>query len=161
MAGPKRQHFVPRAFLQRFGCEGKVAMRRRGQGRLIITSAWNEAVESGFYTTDGVDGGKSTELEAALADVDGAATMPSPRLSMPPRCPPRVHRAARYSPSTWRSRWQLVGELPGRSDHEVVLHGDLNRGGQAPDHGLGEATRPEAAALSDAAWLRVSAVTQT
>ncbi|MFI5593016.1 DUF4238 domain-containing protein [Amycolatopsis sp. NPDC051758] len=73
MSGPKRHHFVPRAFLQRFGCDGRVSVRRRGRGRLITARALNVAVESSFYTTQTPEGGKSTEIEALLAEVDGPA----------------------------------------------------------------------------------------
>lgn len=73
MSAPKRHHFVPRAFLQRFGCDGKVSVRRRGRGRLFTSSALNVAVESGFYTTQTPDGGKSTAIETLLAGLDGPA----------------------------------------------------------------------------------------
>jgi hypothetical protein len=73
MSGPKRHHFVPRAFLQRFGHDRKVSVRRRGEERLITTNAANVAVQSGFYTILAPDGQRSTEIEAALANLDGPA----------------------------------------------------------------------------------------
>ncbi|SDZ32099.1 Protein of unknown function [Amycolatopsis xylanica] len=94
MAGPKRHHFVPRAFLERFGCDGKVAVRWRTRSKLVVTSALNVAVESGFYTTETPDGGHSTEVEEWLAGIDGPADA-AIKAVIEGEAPPRVGSAER------------------------------------------------------------------
>jgi hypothetical protein len=69
----KRHHFVPRAYLERFGREGRVAVRWRGHSKPVVAGAHNVAVEGGFYETVDAKGQKSVEAEEALAVVDGQA----------------------------------------------------------------------------------------
>lgn len=73
MSPAKRHHFVPRAYLERFGRDGRVAVRRRGERKLIVAGAHNVAVEAGLYETEMPDGSRSVEVEDWLADIDGAA----------------------------------------------------------------------------------------
>jgi hypothetical protein len=73
MSRAKRHHFVPRAYLERFGRDDRVAVRWRVAGRVIVTRTLNVAVESGFYTTEASDGSTSVVLEERLADIDGEA----------------------------------------------------------------------------------------
>lgn len=73
MAKAKRHHFVPKAFLERFGRDRLVAMRWRGSSEVIPTGVINVAVESGLYTTEGDGGNSSTHVEDALAGFDGRA----------------------------------------------------------------------------------------
>lgn len=68
----KRHHQVPRAYLNRFGDDETVRVRRR-DGRFYETSTVNVAVESGFYDVPDSQGGASSEVEQRLAVVDGAA----------------------------------------------------------------------------------------
>ncbi|MFF2080579.1 DUF4238 domain-containing protein [Kitasatospora sp. NPDC058162] len=72
MSSPKRHHFVPRAYLARFGDGTQVRVRRRGGRAPYLTNPINVAVQSGFYTTTDVDGVTSTAVEDALAGLDGA-----------------------------------------------------------------------------------------
>ena len=72
MSRPKRHHYVPRAYLARFGQAGKVAVRRRGSAGLIVTNPVNVALETGFYETTDSAGNTSVAIEEWLSDeVDG------------------------------------------------------------------------------------------
>lgn len=73
MAKPKRHHFVPRAYLERFGRDDRVAVRWRDRPGTVVTGTQNVAVEGGFYTTEELDGSKSVIVEEGLADIDGEA----------------------------------------------------------------------------------------
>jgi hypothetical protein len=44
MSKPKRHHFVPRAYIQRFSHEGRILVRWRGRPGLIEVGAQNIAV---------------------------------------------------------------------------------------------------------------------
>lgn len=70
MSKPKRHHFVPRAYLERFGRESRLLVKRRDATRLFVANATNVALECGFYATEKSDGITSTEVEERLADVD-------------------------------------------------------------------------------------------
>lgn len=72
MSVPRRHHFVPRAYLERFGHDGRVLVRRRDKPRPFTTSVANVAVETGFYDSQTADGQWSVALERLLAGVDGA-----------------------------------------------------------------------------------------
>jgi hypothetical protein len=69
----KRHHFVPRAYLERFGREGRVAVRWRGHSKPVVAGVHNVAVEGGFYETVDAKGQESVAAEEALAVVDGQA----------------------------------------------------------------------------------------
>lgn len=71
MIGAKRHHYVPRNYLERFAQRDQVFVRRR-DGATFTTNCINVAVESGFYDIEFLDGGKSKEVEAILADIEGA-----------------------------------------------------------------------------------------
>jgi hypothetical protein len=75
MAKAKRHHFVPRAYLERFGRDDRVAVRWRDRPGIVVTRTLNVAVESGFYTTEALDGSGSVIIEEGLADIDGEAHM--------------------------------------------------------------------------------------
>jgi hypothetical protein len=66
-SGPKRHHFVPRAFLECFGEAERVALRWR-TGRDLIRNVKNVAVESGFYEFTSIEGEKSLRFEIGLSD---------------------------------------------------------------------------------------------
>jgi Protein of unknown function (DUF4238) len=70
---PKRHHYVPRAYLARFGRDDRVAIRWRGQQQVIVTATRNVAVESGLYTDKFGDGSTSVQTEEHLAVTDGHA----------------------------------------------------------------------------------------
>lgn len=68
-SSPKRHHYVPRAYLERWSQEGRVAVRPRiGEG--FWSNAINVAVQTGFYTLTGDDGRPTTALEEWLARAD-------------------------------------------------------------------------------------------
>jgi hypothetical protein len=69
---PKRQHQVSRGYLNRFGTDESVLVRRR-DGKVFETSTLNVAVESGFYDLPDGRGGKSSAVELMLANLDGIA----------------------------------------------------------------------------------------
>lgn len=69
---PKRQHQLPRGYLNRFGIDDSVVVRRR-DGRVFESSTLNVAVESGFYDLPDGLGGKSSAVENMLADLDSQA----------------------------------------------------------------------------------------
>lgn len=73
MAEPKRHHYVPKMYLDRFAeSEGLLVVRRR-DGGTFTTGANNIAVESGFYDLDLEGGVVSKEVEHVLSDVEGSA----------------------------------------------------------------------------------------
>ena len=75
MARAKRHHYVPAAYLARFGEDDSVLVRRRGAPQMYTTHVKNVAVESGFYEVVGVDGEPSDAIERALGDVVESAAL--------------------------------------------------------------------------------------
>lgn len=73
MSRAKRHHYVPAAYLARFGEGGSVLVRRRGRHDLYATSVRNVAVESGFYEVTDEDGKPTDALERTLAGLEGEA----------------------------------------------------------------------------------------
>jgi len=73
MPRPKRQHFVPKAYLERFARDGKVLVRRR-DGRTFEADPINVAVEAGMYDVP-TPTGTSSAIEEALAEVDDQAVL--------------------------------------------------------------------------------------
>lgn len=73
MGRQKRQHFVPKSYLERFAENNLVYVRRRDGGH-FETNPINVAVEGGFYdVVDDATGEKSSRVEETLAEIDGAA----------------------------------------------------------------------------------------
>ncbi|SCL35800.1 DUF4238 domain-containing protein [Micromonospora aurantiaca (nom. illeg.)] len=70
---PKRHHYVPQAYLARFGRDRQIAVRRRGRPGHYVTNVKNVALETNFYQTTKADGQTSVEVETWLAEVDGMA----------------------------------------------------------------------------------------
>jgi hypothetical protein len=70
VSGPKRHHYVPRVYLERFADDGILFVRWR-EGRTFTTGAANVAVETGFYDVELEDGSASKEIEEVLADFEG------------------------------------------------------------------------------------------
>ena len=73
MSRPKRHHFVPRAYLGRFGHDGRVLVRWRSKPEPMVVGVQNVAVECGFYEMEGPEGARSVAVEEALAGLEGAA----------------------------------------------------------------------------------------
>lgn len=73
MSKPKRHHFVPRAYLERFGRESRLLIMRRDSSKPFVANATNIALECGFYAIEKPDGAKSVEVEELLADIDTQA----------------------------------------------------------------------------------------
>lgn len=70
MTEPKRHHYVPRLFLERFAEDGLLFVRRR-DGITFATGAANVAVDTGFYDPRLDDGSTSKVVEHVLADIEG------------------------------------------------------------------------------------------
>jgi hypothetical protein len=93
MAGPKRHHFVPRFYLERFAAAGALYVRRR-DGHTFTTGAENIAVRTGFYDVTLPNGGISKDIEDWLSGLEGQAatamrnideTLAAPGLDNPDR----------------------------------------------------------------------------
>lgn len=70
VSGPKRHHYVPRNYLERFANGDQVFVRRR-DGSTFTANCINVAVESGFYDIELAGGAKSKQVEDVLADIEG------------------------------------------------------------------------------------------
>ncbi|XVU26460.1 DUF4238 domain-containing protein [Actinoplanes sp. CA-054009] len=70
---PKRHHYVPQAYLARFGRDRQIAVRRRDANGHYVANVKNVALETNFYQTTDADGQSSVEVESWLAEVDGIA----------------------------------------------------------------------------------------
>lgn len=70
VTAPKRHHYVPRLYLERFSDDGLLFVRWR-DGKAFSTGAANIAVETGFYDLERVDGSTSKLVEYVLSDVEG------------------------------------------------------------------------------------------
>jgi hypothetical protein len=64
---------VPRAYLARFGHNGRVLVRWRDKTGTIPMGVQNVAVECGFYEIEGPTGARSVAVEEALAGLEGDA----------------------------------------------------------------------------------------
>ncbi len=73
MSKPKRHHFVPRAYLDRFGRNSRLLVRRRDGTDPFVVNATKIAVECGLYEIETQDGAKSVDVERMLAEVDTRA----------------------------------------------------------------------------------------
>ena len=80
MSKPKRHHFVPRAYLERFGQDRRVLIRWRSKPDLIPVGVQNVAVECGFYEMDGLAGERSGGVEPVLVGAveEGAELLGAP-----------------------------------------------------------------------------------
>ena len=72
MSDAKRQHFVPKFYLERFGESGRVFVRRR-DGASFVSSCTRVAAECGFYDLDVGDGQTSKVVEEILGDLEAPA----------------------------------------------------------------------------------------
>lgn len=94
----KRQHFVPRSYLDRFAVGGNVLVRRR-DGAVFESDTINVAVEAGMYDVP-TPSGISTAIEDALAVVDGAAVNAMRAIDESAR-PPAAGSEQRYTLSVY------------------------------------------------------------
>lgn len=69
VARARAHHYVPQAYLRRWGSEGRVAVRRRGSAAPFVASTKRVAQETDLYTLD-ADGEPSDQLERDLARFD-------------------------------------------------------------------------------------------
>lgn len=73
LSGPKRQHFLPRFYLDGFCRDGLVAVFDREKNEVRLQQPVNTAVIGHFYTLEDAEGRRRFELEALLADYEGKA----------------------------------------------------------------------------------------
>jgi hypothetical protein len=73
LSGPKRQHFLPRFYLEGFCRDGLVAVFDREKNEVRLQQPVNTAVIGHFYTLEDAEGRRRFELEALLADYEGKA----------------------------------------------------------------------------------------
>lgn len=90
MAGPKRHHFVPRFYLERFAQAGALHVRRR-DGHTFTTQADNIAVRTGFYDVTLADGEISKDLEDWLSRLEGKAATAMRNIDQTLAAPPLNH----------------------------------------------------------------------
>jgi hypothetical protein len=88
MARAKRHHYVPAAYLARFGESDSVLVRRRGEDKLYTPHVKNVAVEGGFYEVLDAHGQPSDAVERALADLEGAALSALTEIDQREQLPP-------------------------------------------------------------------------
>jgi hypothetical protein len=74
LTGPKRQHFLPKFYLEGFCVNGMLAVYDRDSNEVRVQSPLNTAVIGHFYTFTDSEGQKRYELEQMLAKVEGKAS---------------------------------------------------------------------------------------
>jgi hypothetical protein len=74
LAGPKRQHYLPRFYLEGFTKDGFVAVYDRVSNEVRLQKPENTGVIGHFYTMEDDEGRKRFELEQMLSDVEGKAS---------------------------------------------------------------------------------------
>ncbi|KJK55379.1 DUF4238 domain-containing protein [Saccharothrix sp. ST-888] len=70
MSDPKLHHYVPQAYLARFGANNQVKVRRRPPGTTHLSHVKNVAAETGLYTLTDEDGNASLIVEKRLSDLE-------------------------------------------------------------------------------------------
>lgn len=73
LTGPKRQHFLPRFYLDGFAREGLVAVYDREKNEVRLQQPVNTAVVGHFYTMEDEQGRKRFEIEQLLSEYEGKA----------------------------------------------------------------------------------------
>ena len=74
LTGPKRQHFLPRFYLEGFTKDGKVAVFDRDKNEVRTQQPVNTGVIGHFYTMEDADGHQRFELEQMLSEFEGKAS---------------------------------------------------------------------------------------
>jgi hypothetical protein len=90
MPRAKRHHYVPAAYLARFGDDEYVRVRRRGQPTMYTPHVRNVAVESGFYEIVDANGEPSDALEQELSGLEGDAISALNEIEQQTELPPSV-----------------------------------------------------------------------
>jgi hypothetical protein len=73
LTGPKRQHFLPRFYLEGFTKDGRLAVYDRETNQVRVQQPVNTGVIGHFYTLEDEDGRKRYELEHVLSEIEGKA----------------------------------------------------------------------------------------
>jgi len=73
LSGPKRQHFLPRFYLDGFADDGKVAVYDREANEVRVQQPINTGVIGHFYTMVDEQGRKRYELEQLFSEYEGKA----------------------------------------------------------------------------------------
>jgi len=73
LTGPKRQHFLPRFYLENFSTNGLVAVYDRANDEVRLQQPVNTGVIGHFYTMEDAEGRKRFELEQLLSEYEGKA----------------------------------------------------------------------------------------
>jgi Protein of unknown function (DUF4238) len=100
MACAKRHHYVPAAYLARFGESEYVLVPRSNEPKMYETNVKKAAVESGFYEILDVDGQPSDASARELSSLESAALSPLTKVEQNERLPP-VGSAARSTLATF------------------------------------------------------------
>ncbi len=74
LSGPKRQHFLPRFYLEGFTNNGKLAVYDRETNRVRVQQPINTGVIGHFYTLEDAEGRKRYELEQMLSEYEANAS---------------------------------------------------------------------------------------
>lgn len=74
LSGPKRQHFLPKFYIEGFTKNGVVAVFDRDSNEVRVQSPQNTGVIGHFYTMEDADGRKRFELEQLLSEYEGKAS---------------------------------------------------------------------------------------
>lgn len=81
LSGPKRQHFLPRFYLEGFTKNGELAVYDRESDDVRVQTPVNTGVIGHLYTMEDEEGRKRYELEAFLSEWEGKASQVIPKLS--------------------------------------------------------------------------------
>ncbi len=80
LTGAKRQHYLPRMYLQGFEANGSLAVYDRKTGDIRLQTAHNTALTGHLYTFEDESGRKRFELEELLSNIESKMAISIPRL---------------------------------------------------------------------------------
>lgn len=75
LTGPKRQHFLPKFYLEGFTKDGRVAVFDRESNEVRVQQPVNTGVIGHFYTMEDPEGRKRFELEQLLSEYEAKASL--------------------------------------------------------------------------------------
>jgi hypothetical protein len=75
LTGPKRQHFLPKFYLEGFTKDGMVAVFDRESNEVRVQQPVNTGVIGHFYTLEDAEGRKRFELEQILSEYEDKASL--------------------------------------------------------------------------------------
>ena len=81
LTGLKRQHFLPRFYLEGFAKDGFLAVYDRQSNDVRVQAPLNTGVIGHFYTLEDSEGRKRFELEQMLCEFEGKASSTIPKLA--------------------------------------------------------------------------------